>query len=110
MALRSSKYCKRYEYVNVKLQNPITIPANNQSQNKNGYKFDVDSSNVSYPMDWYNAYFDLDVKITKMDNTDYDANDAVGIINGGFGLINRLNVDFDGANVISSQNINHAMN
>ena len=60
MALRSSKYCKRYEYHSVDLQNPIIIPANNRSQNKNGYKFVVDSSNESYPMDWYNAYFDLE--------------------------------------------------
>ena len=30
MALRSSEYCKRYEYVSFDLQTPITQPANNQ--------------------------------------------------------------------------------
>ena len=97
-------------YVNYNLQNPITIPANNQFQNKADYKFDVDTTNDPHPMDWYNAYFELDFKITKMDNTGYAANEAVGTINGGFGLIKPLTVDFGGVRVVDTHRINHAIN
>ena len=97
-------------YVNYNLQNPITIPANNQFQNKADYKFDVDTTNDPHPMDWYNAYFELDFKITKMDNTGYAANEAVGTINGGFGLIKTLTVDFGGVRVVDTHRINHAIN
>ena len=42
MSFRSSQHCKRYEYVSVKLDNPIELPANNNNQDKDGYKFTVD--------------------------------------------------------------------
>ena len=110
MAIRSLEFSKRYEYVPFDLENSIEIPANNRFQNKTKYKFTVDSSNERHPIDWYSAYFDLDYKITKMDNTNYGANDAVGTINGGFGLIKYLEVEFGGVKVLNSQNINHATN
>ena len=71
MSFRSSEYCKRYEYITFELQNPITQPANNQFQKKSAYtrRFVIDTSNEAHPMDWYNAYFELDFKIMKMDNT-----------------------------------------
>ena len=34
MTFRSSRYCKRYEYTSVELQNPIQMPANNQAKKK----------------------------------------------------------------------------
>ena len=110
MAFRSSQSCKRYEYVSVDLQNPIKLPANNSNQVKTGYKFTVDSTHDSTPMDWYNAYFELDLKITEMDNTNYDAGDNASIINGGFGIIDQITVDFDGVKVLDSQKTNHALN
>ena len=110
MAFRDSQHCERYEYVSVDLQNPIKIPANNSNQVKTDYKFTVDSTHESNPMDWYNAYFELDLKITEMDNTDYGADDDVAIINGGFSIINQIVVDFDGVQVLNSQQCNHALN
>ena len=110
MSFRSSQNCSRYEYVSVDLQNPIKLPANNSNQEKNGYKFTVDSTHNSAPMDWYNAFFELDLKITEMDNTAYGAGDNASIINGGFGIINQITVDFDGVQVLNSQRTNHAIN
>ena len=110
MAFRSSQNCKRYEYVSYKLDTPIELPANNDNQEKNNYKFSVDSTHSSAPMDWYNAFFELDLKITEMDNTAYGAGDNASIINGGFSIINQITVDFDGVQVLNSQRTNHALN
>ena len=79
---RSHENCKRYEYVSVELQTPLTTPANNQAQVKSGHRFVLDSSNETHPFDWYNAYIDLDVKLTKMDNTGYGAADNAALVNG----------------------------
>ena len=81
------------------LRNPITQPANNQFQKKSAYRFVIDTSNEAHPIDWYNACFEIDFKITKMDNINYGANDGVATINGGFSLINQLKVDFNGIKV-----------
>ncbi|PFX13109.1 Pulmonary surfactant-associated protein D [Stylophora pistillata] len=60
--------------------------------------------------DWYNAYFEIDFKITKMDNTTYGAADAAAIINGGFSMINDIKVDFEKARVLDLPCANHAAN
>ena len=108
-SFRSSEYCERYE-VEYNLETPIEPTANGALQKKSGYIFTVDTSNVRHPMDWYNAHFELDFKITKMDNTNYGANDAVATINGGFSFIRSLIVNFGGETVINTNEINHAIN
>ena len=110
MTFRSSQYCKRYEHVSFDLQNPITTPAPNQFQKKSGYRFVVDSSSETHPFDWYNPYFSVDWKITKMDNTGFGAADQVGTVISGFSLINQLKVDFNGVNVLDTPGVNHAIN
>ena len=110
MSFRSSQNCERYNYVSVNLENPIQLPANNSNQVKTGYKFTIDSTHDSSPMDWYNAYFSLNLKITEMDNTDYGAGDNASIINGGFGIIKQMTVKFDGVKVIDLDRTNHALN
>ena len=110
MAFRSPQHCKRFEYVSVKLENPLEIPANNANQEKSGYEFNIDSTHWSAPLDWYNAFFELDLKITEMDNTGYGAGDNASIINGGFGIISQMEVNFDGVQVLNSQRANHALN
>ena len=109
MAFRSSQNCERYEYVSVDLQNPIALPANDSNQVKTGYKFTYDNTH-GVPVDWYNAYFSINLKITKMDNTGYGAGDNASIINGGFSIIDLMTVTFDGAKVIDSDKTNHALN
>lgn len=110
MSFRFPENCKRYEWVSIDLQNPIKIPANGANQVKTGYKFTVDTTHDATPMDWYNAFFEVDLKITKMDNTDYAAADNVGIINGGFSIIDQITVDFDGVKVLDAHKVNHAIN
>ncbi|KAL9952815.1 hypothetical protein ACROYT_G040126 [Oculina patagonica] len=108
--LISSKYCKRYEYVSFDLQNPITLPANNQSQKKSGYRFVIDSSSETHPFDLYNSYLSVDFKITKMDNTGYNADDQVATVNSGYSLINQLKVELSGVNALGAPGVNHAIN
>ena len=110
MSFRSSQNCKRYELVKFNLQNSIQLPANNTNQKKTDYKFTVDSTHDSAPMDWFNAYFEVDLKVTKMDNTDFAAVDNISIINGGFSIIKQITVNFDGVKVLDSMNTNHAIN
>lgn len=54
MAFRSSEFCKRYEYVSFNLETPITQPAADANQIRNGYSFVVDNTNVAHPLDWHN--------------------------------------------------------
>ncbi|PFX30088.1 Complement C1q and tumor necrosis factor-related protein 9B [Stylophora pistillata] len=61
-------------------------------------------------VDWHNAYFEMDFKLTKMDNTTYGAADAAAIINGGFSLIKDIKVDFESERVLDLSNANHAAN
>ena len=110
MSFRSSSYCERYKYVSIDLQNPIVAPAVNLGQRKTGYKFMVDNGGERHPFDWYNAYFEIDFNITKMDNTGYAVDDEVAIINGGFSMIRSINCDFNGVRVLSTEGVNHAVN
>ena len=111
MAFRSSENCERYEYVSRNLETPITLPANNNNQIKNNYKFTHDGTNDGgSPVDWYNAYFSINLKITEMDNTGYAAGDQAAIVNGGFSIIDSMKVYFDGVKVVDSDNTNHALN
>ena len=110
MTFRSSRYCKRYEYTSVELQNPIQMPANNQAQKKSGYRFVLDSTSESNPFDLYNSYLSVDFKITKMDNTGYGLDDQASTINGGHSLINQLKVEINGLNVLDTPGMNHAVN
>ena len=110
MTFRSSRYCKRYEYTSVELQNPIQMPANGQAQKKSGYRFVLDSTSESNPFDLYNSYLSVDFKITKMDNTGYAVDDQVSTINGGHSLINQLKVEINGLNVLDTPGVNYAVN
>ena len=111
-SLRSAKLSKRYEYYSYDLDTPLqTAPANNTYQKKDGYKFTVDAITSSDTVaDWYNAYFEMDFKITKMDNTTFAAADAAATINGGFGLINDIKANFESARVLDLSNANHVTN
>ena len=101
---------KRYEYVSFELQTPIVIPANNAYKKKAGYRFIVDNTNESHPFDHYNNLLEINVKLTKMDNTNYGANDNLSLTNGGYGLIEGVGCDFNGVTVVDSKSIHHIVN
>lgn len=109
--LRSSDYCRRYEFVSYDLQTPITLPGNNQSQKKDGYRFIVDSSSDDSVLDWFNSYIEMTFKVSKAaDNTNFVAADNVATVNGAHSFIQQLRVKFNSLNVLDSPNINHCVN
>ncbi|PFX23307.1 hypothetical protein AWC38_SpisGene12150 [Stylophora pistillata] len=109
---KNKKEPSGYEFRSYELDTPLqSAPANNTYQQKDSYKFTVDTSTASETVpDWYNAYFEMDVKLTKMDNTTYGAADAAAIINGGFSLIEDIKISFDSTRVLDLPNANHAVN
>jgi len=69
---RSQPYLEKTEYVQVNLDTPITLPGNNCTQNKLGYKFIVRDRDNIY--DWYSAYFRVNYKFEAVANgADIDA-------------------------------------
>ena len=74
---RKPEYVKRYEYNNFDLVTPLNaIVANNARQRKDNYRFVVDNSSETYPIDWYNAYLEVDFQLVTL------ADSAVGIVAG----------------------------
>ena len=43
--------------------------ANNNRQTKSEYRFTVDKSLEAYPIDWYNAYFEVYFKLVTLADT-----------------------------------------
>ena len=95
MAFRSSEYSQRYELVRFQPDNVIVTPGNGQHQQKNGYKFTI--NDTSSFCDWYNAYFEVQFKLNKLDETGgyaaaiHDDNRAT-VINGAHSLINKMTI------------------
>ena len=66
MEYKQGDFLERNEEIVYDLQNPIKLPANGAFQNKNSYKFYVDSTGaVTAPNDWYNSYFEIEVEVNK---------------------------------------------
>ena len=66
---RQPKFVKRYEYNYYDLETPLNaIVANNATQTKNNYRFEVDDTSEANPIDWYNAYLEIDFKLVRLDN------------------------------------------
>ena len=68
---RKPELVKRYEYNYYDLGTPLNSNvANNTRQIKNNYRFEVDNSSEANPIDWYNAYLEVDFKlVTLADST-----------------------------------------
>ena len=57
---RKPEYVKRYEYTYYDLETPLNaIVANN-------YRFVVDNSSEANPIDWYNAYLEVDFQLVQL--------------------------------------------
>ena len=64
---RHPKFVKRYEYNYYDLETPLNaIVANNATQTKNNYRFEVDNSSEANPIDWYNAYLEVEFKLVTL--------------------------------------------
>ena len=98
MEYKQCDFLEKYEEVVYDIRNPIKLPANGATQNKNSYKFYVDSTDeVTAPNDWYNSYLEIDVEvIKKADGTTYTATDNITFASDVYSIIRELNVKYGG--------------
>ena len=111
---RNSEYTEKVEYIPYTPEKFFNEnPGNNKPQEKSNIRFYVDSTNEVSPNDWYNAYFEVHFIINKLaDGTDFTAdNDKKASLAGdAYSLINKIYINFNGANVTSLIDINHCVN
>ena len=120
MSFRNSELQESYEYFPYKLDGTLIYDvANTERQEKAAYTFTVDNTSETNPIDWYNAYFEVNFKLVTL------ANSAVGITVGvntdnsgdrdctttnGHTFIKSIQVSCDGTTVYNNQNANEASN
>ena len=64
---RKPEYVKRYEYTYFDLETPLNaIVPNNARQRKDNYRFVVDNTSEANPIDWYNAYLEVDFQLVTL--------------------------------------------
>ena len=111
MEYKQGDFLERYKEAVYDLQNPIKLPANGAFQNKNSYKFHVDSTGeVTAPNDWYDSYLEIDVKvIKKADESLYTTTDNITFASDAYSIIRELNVKYGGVQVIDTPNVNESV-
>ena len=89
---RIQPYLESEKYVKFNLTTPILLPANGDTQEKEGYTFKLMDRDNFY--DWYNAYFRVDFKFEATANGGNVVADTESApINGSFSLIKSLRVN-----------------
>ena len=106
---RSDKYLNRMEYYAYDLETDIstTKRGNNQEQMKNQHRFIIDNTAEINPIDWYNAFFEIEFKLVKLENNDTNyANDNTAAnlctMNNGLALIKEIRVLSEGESVYNN--------
>ena len=106
---RSDKYLNRMEYYAYDLETDIstTIRGNGQEQMKNQHRFIIDNTAEINPIDWYNAFFEIEFKLVKLadNNTNFaDNNTAANLctMNNGLSLIKEIRVLSEGESVYNN--------
>ena len=96
---RNPKYVERHEDIFFELETPLNaVVANNRSQKKDGYRFVVDNSGVSF-------------KVNKLaDGADIAANDHNGILNSIHSFIKNFDIKLNGKKVYDCNDANHCVN
>ena len=114
---RQPKFVKRYEYNYYDLETPLnSIVANNARQTKNNYRFEVDNSSEANPIDWYNAYLEVDFKLVTL----ADSNTGIAAGTGasqrfctttnGQTFIKEIQVECNGITVYNNTRANESSN
>ena len=101
---RSDKYLNRMEYYAYDLETDIstTIRGNDQEQMKNQHRFIIDNTAEINPIDWYNAFFEIEFKLVKLaDGNNFGANDMC-TMNNGLSLIKEIRVLSEGESVYNN--------
>ena len=115
---RKPEFVKRYEYTYYDLETPLNaIVANNARQTKDNYRFVVDNSSEANPIDWYNAYLEVDFQLVTL------ADSTVGIVGGnidndnkvctttnGHTFIKEIQVECNGISVYTNMKANESSN
>ena len=106
---RSDKYLNRMEYYAYDLETNIstTTRGNNYEQMKNQHRFIIDNTAEINPIDWYNAFFEVEFKLVKLaDNTAGFADDNTAAnmctMNNGLSLIKEIRVLSEGESVYNN--------
>ena len=101
---RSDKYLNRMEYYAYDLETDIssTIRGNNQEQMKNQHRFIIDNTAEINPIDWYNAFFEVEFKLVKLADGNNFAADDKCTMNNGLSLIKEIRVISEGESVYNN--------
>ena len=113
---RKPEFVKRYEYTYYDLETPLNaIVANNARQVKDNYRFVVDNSSEANPIDWYNAYLEVDFQLMAFadgagipagaNNGDQDATTT-----NGHTFIKEIQVECNGISVYTNTRANESSN
>ena len=114
---RKPEFVKIYEYTYYDLETALNaIVANDARQVKGEYRFNVDNSSEANPIDWYNAYLEVNFQLVTT------ADSAVGITAGpnngnqdatttnGHTFIREIQVECNGISVYTNMRANESSN
>ena len=114
---RSPKFVKRYEFHYYDLETPLnSIVANNARQTKDNYRFEVDNSSEANPIDWYNAYLEVDFKLVQLADSTTGITAGTGNVanfcttTNGQTFIKEIQVECNGITVYSNIKANESSN
>ena len=114
---RSPKFVKRYEFHYYDLETPLnSIVANNARQTKNNYRFEVDNSSEANPIDWYNAYLEVDFKLVTLADSTTGITAGTDNVNkfctttNGQTFIKKIEVECNGITVYNNTRANESSN
>ena len=107
---RKPEFVKRYEYTYFDLQTPLNaIVPNNARQRKDNYRFVVDNSSEANPIDWYNAYLEVDFQLVGITAGPNNGNQDATTTNGNT-FIKEIQVECNGTSVYTNMKANEATN
>ena len=114
---RKPEFVERYEYNYYDLATPLnSIVANNARQTKDNYRFTVDNSSEANPIDWYNAYLEVDFKLVTLADSaagigaGIDADTKFCTTTNGATFIKTIEVECNGITVYNNTRANESSN
>ena len=114
---RKPEFVKRYEYIYYDLETPLNSNVgNNARQTKDNYRFEVDNSSEANPIDWYNAYLEVDFKLVTLADSTAGIGAGTGNENlfctttNGATFIKKIEVECNGITVYNNTRANESAN
>ena len=113
---RKPEFVKRYEYNYYDLETPLNSNVgNNARQIKNNYRFEIDNSSEANPIDWYNAYLEVDFKLVTLADSTVGIGVATDAANSctttnGQTFIKEIQVECNGITVYNNTRANESAN